>query len=325
MSVGRSDSGRSQNERLRRAPAGDAPVQDVHNHALKSRAAWVSIFSNSTLIVFKLIVGLISGSIGIISEALHSGSDLVASIIALVSVRAAAKPADPSHRYGHEKVENISGIVEGLLIWAAAVVIVVEAVHKLIEGVHIDHVELGIGVMLVSAVANLAVSRGYLYPVARRTDSAALEADAAHLLTDVYTSLGIAGGLVLVRVTGYTFFDPVLAICVAALIMWTAWKLVSHSTRVLLDEALPDEELEMIREKVAEHRGELIVGYHKLRSRRAGSKRHIDLHVTVPDDMTVAEAHEIAEHIMADLGELLSNTEALVHVEPRSHDREDDS
>jgi cation diffusion facilitator family transporter len=324
MSVGRSDLGRSRNERSRRAPAGDAPVHDVHNHALKSRAAWFSIFSNATLIVFKLIVGLLSGSIGIISEALHSSSDLVASIIALISVRAAAKPADPSHRYGHEEVENISGIVEGLLIWAAAIVIVVEAVHKLIDGVHIDHIPLAIAVMVVSSVVNAGLSL-YLYPVARRTDSAALYADAAHHLTDVYTSLGITGGLILVRVTGYTFFDPVLAICVAALIMWTAWHLVSQSTRVLLDEALPPDELKLIREKVREHRGTLIVGYHKLRSRRAGSKRHIDLHVTVDDRMTIGEAHDVAEHITADIQDMLSNTEVLVHVEPSTHERDDES
>jgi len=191
--------------------------------------------------------------------------------------------------------------------------------------VHLEHVELGIGVMLASATANLVVSRAYLYPVARRTDSAALEADAAHLLTDVYTSLGIAGGLILVRLTGYGFFDPVLAICVAVLIMWTAWHLVSHSTRVLLDEALPDEELELVREKVAEHRGELIIGYHKLRTRKAGSKRHIDLHITVPDKMTIGEAHAAAQHIEDDISGLLPNSEVLVHIEPSGHDREDDT
>jgi cation diffusion facilitator family transporter len=178
--------------------------------------------------------------------------------------------------------------------------------------------------MLASAATNLAVSRGYLYPIARRTDSAALEADAAHLLTDVYTSAGIAAGLVLVKVTGLELFDPVLAICVAVLIMWTGWRLIDRSTRVLLDEALPDDELELIGEKVAEHRGQLIVGYHRLRSRRAGSKRHIDLHVTVPDDMTVAQAHDVAEHISADIAELLPNSDTLVHVEPRSHDPRDD-
>jgi cation diffusion facilitator family transporter len=307
------------------SPRKGKPVaSDVHNHALKARAAWLSIASNSTLIVFKLIVGVLSGSIGIISEALHSGSDLIASVIALVSVRRAARPADPSHRYGHEKVENVSGVIEGLLIFGAAIVIVYEAVTKLIDGVHLEHVELGIAVMAASAATNFAVSRGYLYPVARRTDSAALEADAAHLLTDVYTSGGIVFGLILVKVTGLEFFDPVLAICVAVLIMWTGWRLIDRSTRVLLDEALPDDELELIGEKVAEHRGQLIVGYHRLRSRRAGSKRLIDLHVTVPDDMTVAQAHDVAEHISADIAELLPNSETLVHVEPRSHDPRDD-
>jgi cation diffusion facilitator family transporter len=285
----------------------------------------VSIGSNATLIVFKLVVGLLSGSISIISEALHSGSDLVASVIALFSVRGASRPADESHGYGHEKVENVSGVVEGLLIFAAAVVIVFEAVTKLIDGVHLEHVELGIAVMLVSAAVNLAVSRLYLYPVARRTDSAALEADAAHLLTDVYTSAGVAGGLILVQLTGYEFFDPLIALCVAVLIMWTAWRLVSHSTRVLLDEALPDDELELVREKVSEHRGELIIGYHKLRTRRAGSKRHIDLHITVPDEMTVGEAHAAAQHIEDDIAGLLPSVEVLVHIEPSGHDREDDS
>jgi len=297
----------------------------VHDHALKARAAWLSIASNTTLIVFKLIVGLVSGSISIISEALHSSSDLVASIIALFAVRSASQPADTSHHYGHEKVENVSGVVEGLLILAAAVVIVFEAVARLLHGVDLDHVPLAIAVMLVSAGTNLAVSRGYLYPVARRTDSAALEADAAHLLTDVYTSLGVAGGLVLVEVTGVEELDPLVAIAVALLITWTSWRLVSHSTRVLLDEALPDDEVEELREAVAEHRGELIVGYHKLRTRRAGSKRHIDLHITVPDQMTIAEAHDVAEHIEADIVERLPNCEVLVHIEPSTHEREDDS
>ncbi len=291
---------------------------------VKARAAYVSIISNSVLIAFKLTVGLISGSVGIISEALHSGSDLVAAVIAFFSVRQAAKPADLSHRYGHEKVENVSGVVEGALIFGAAIIIIYEAILKLIHGLHIDHLWLAIGVMLVSAAVNVAVSR-YLYPVARRTESAALEADAAHLLTDVYTSLGVAGGLILVKITGYTFFDPVLAIAVAVVIIRTSIELMSSSTRVLLDEALPDDELAVIRGTIAEHRGELIVGYHKLRARRAGSKRHIDLHITVDDELGIVEAHDAAMHISADIKRRIPNSEVLVHVEPRSHDRQDDS
>jgi cation diffusion facilitator family transporter len=290
----------------------------------KSRAAWFSVVANVLLIVFKLVVGFVSGSIGIISEALHSATDLVAAVIALVSVRQAARPADPRHRYGHGKIEDLSSVIEGLLIWGAAVLIVIEAVQHLIRGEHLDHFGLAIGVMLVSAAVNLGLAL-YLYPVSRRTDSAALRADAAHHLTDVYTSLGIAAGLLLAYLTGKTYFDSILAIGVAALIMWTAWQLVSQSTRVLLDEALPPDELETIRATVEEHRGNLILGYHKLRTRRAGSVRHIDLHVTVPAEMLIGDAHDVAEHLEADIAAKLPRTEVMVHVEPQGHVPEDET
>ena len=216
---------------------------DLTNTRLKSRAAAVSIVSNSALIVFKLVVGIMSGSIAIISEALHSGSDLVAAIIAFYSVRKAAEPPDLHHHYGHEKVENLSGVIEALLIIAAAGVIIYEGILKIIHGPHIDHIWLGISVMLVSGVVNLIVSKKVLYPVARRTQSAALEADAAHLLTDVYTSFGVAGGLLLVKLTGWEYFDPIAAIAVAVLIIRTGYQLVVESTKVLLDQTLPEEEL----------------------------------------------------------------------------------
>ncbi|MGE5228264.1 MAG: cation diffusion facilitator family transporter [Deltaproteobacteria bacterium] len=296
-------------------------LDDRHNHSLKSRAAAVSIASNTTLIVFKLVVGLMSGSIAIISEALHSGSDLVAALIAFWSVRQAAQPPDERHHYGHEKVENLSGVIEALLIIAAAGVIIYEGVMKLFHGPELDHIWLGIGVMVVSGCVNLIVSRKVLYPVARRTDSAALEADAAHLLTDVYTSFGVAFGLLLVKLTGWPYFDPIAAIAVAVLIIKTGYDLVMQSTRVLLDETLPDDELEEIRRCVREHRGDIISGYHKLRARRAGSRRHVDLHVVVDADLTVTEAHDIAEHIEDDIRACIPNTDVLVHVEPRSPDR----
>ncbi len=307
--------------------SGDRPstADDLQNHSLKSRAAAVSIASNATLIAFKLAVGIMSGSIAIISEALHSGSDLVAAIIAYWSVRRAAQPPDERHHYGHEKVENLSGVIEALLIIAAAGVIIFEGVMKIIDGPELDHIWLGIGVMVISGVTNLIVSKRVLYPVARRTQSAALEADAAHLLTDVYTSFGVAFGLLLVKITGWPYFDPIAAIAVAVLIIKTGYDLVMQSTRVLLDETLPDEELEEIRRCVREHRGDIIYGYHRLRARRAGSRRHVDLHVTVDEDLTITEAHEIAEHITEDIRACIPNTDVLVHVEPKTHDREDGS
>jgi cation diffusion facilitator family transporter len=304
---------------------GATAAADLTDHRLKSRAAAVSIASNATLIVFKLAVGVVSGSIAIISEALHSGSDLVAALIAFWSVRRAAQPPDERHHYGHEKVENLSGVIEALLIITAAGVIIYEGVMKLIDGPALDHVWLGIGVMAASGVANLVVSRRVLYPVARRTQSAALEADAAHLLTDVYTSFGVAGGLLLVRLTNWPYFDPIAAIAVAVLIIRTGYELTLQSTRVLLDEALPPDELDEIRRCVKEHRGDIIWGYHKLRARRAGSRRHIDLHVTVEETLSVAAAHEVAEHIAEDIRLCVPNSDVLVHIEPGSHDRVDES
>ena len=298
---------------------------DFQNHPLKARAAAISIASNSALIVFKLVVGVMSGSIAIISEALHSGSDLAAAIIAFYSVRKAAVPPDIHHHYGHEKVENLSGVVEALLIIAAAGVIIYEGVLKIFGGPHIDHIWLGVGVMVVSGFVNLYVSRRVLYPVARRTQSAALEADAAHLLTDVYTSFGVAAGLVLVQVTGWQYFDPIVAIAVALLIIRTGYGLVVRSTKVLLDQTLPEEELDEIRRCVKDHRGQLIIGYHRLRARQAGSRRHIDLHITVDESLTVAEAHEVAEHISSDIRDCVPNSDVLVHIEPRSHERDDQS
>ena len=304
------------------AEAQDAHV-DLTNTRLKSRAAAVSIVSNSALIAFKLVVGIMSGSIAIISEALHSGSDLAAAIIAFYSVRKAAEPPDLHHHYGHEKVENLSGVIEALLIIAAAGVIIYEGILKIISGPHIDHIWLGIAVMVVSGVVNLIVSRKVLYPVARRTQSAALEADAAHLLTDVYTSFGVAGGLLLVQLSGWELLDPIAAIAVAVLIIRTGYLLVVQSTKVLLDQTLPEEELQEVRRCVKDHRGDLIIGYHRLRARQAGNRRHIDLHVTVDESLTVAAAHEIAEHIAADIRDCVPNSDVLVHIEPRSHERED--
>ena len=291
----------------------------------KTRAAAVSIAANALLLVFKLIVGLLSGSISIVSEAAHSAADLIAAFIAFVSVRAAARPADPRHQYGHEKVENVSGIVEALLIFAAAVLIIFEGAQKLIHGVHIDHLWLAIGVMGVSTVVNILVAEGLLYPVARRTESAALEADAAHHRTDVWTSAGVVVGLLIVKFTGLMWVDPVVAMLVALLILYTAYRLIVFSGRVLLDEALPESELEMIRACVKEHRGDLIVGYHRLRARRAGSRRHIDLHIEVDERMSVREAHDVAEHIETDIRRCLPNVDVLVHVEPASSTHEDGS
>jgi cation diffusion facilitator family transporter len=175
----------------------------------KIRTARLSIFSNCTLIVMKLLAGIFSGSVSIISEAIHSGMDLLASVIAFLSVKMSDTPPDKEHPYGHGKVENISGVIEAVLIFIAAGWIIYEAIHKIILPAPIENIEIGAAVMAVSGFINFLVSRR-LYKVAKKTDSIALEADALHLKTDVYTSVGVAAGLLLIWITGWKFLDPIV-------------------------------------------------------------------------------------------------------------------
>ena len=184
----------------------------------KTGAAGLSVASNSLLIALKVAVGAITGSIAIITEAVHSLIDLLASVIALASVRKADEPADVEHPYGHEKLENLAATIEGMLILVGAAVIIYEATHRLVVGAHVDTVGLGIAVMAVSALANFAIS-GFLGRRAEALGSPALEGDAAHLRTDAFTSLGVLFGLVLVKVTGETAFDSITALVVAVAIV----------------------------------------------------------------------------------------------------------
>jgi cation diffusion facilitator family transporter len=283
--------------------------------AAKSRAAALSIVSNSILIVLKLIVGIMMQSVSVISEAVHSGLDLVAAIIAWFSVRASGKPADDEHRFGHGKIENVAGTIEAVLIFGAAFYIIWEAVHKLRAGkFEIESLGWGAAVMVVSATANYLVSR-HLLNVAVRTDSVALEADALHLRTDVYTSVGVLGGLVAIKLTGITLLDPIIAIVVALMIIKAAWDLTKTAFFHILDVKLPDDEEALIHDVMDRYTGRFIE-YHKLRTRKSGHIRHIDMHLVVPKLMTVETGHTLAHLITADIGTCLAHSYILVHIEP---------
>ncbi|MBI4294861.1 MAG: cation transporter [Chloroflexi bacterium] len=277
-------------------------------------AAGLSIVSNSLLIAIKLAAGLLSGSISIISEAIHSGMDLLASLIAFFSLRIAGAPADEKHPFGHGKFENVSGALEAGLIFAAAVFIVLEAMARIRTGVTVRFAEIGIVVMAVSVVMNLAVSR-YLLRMARIHDSLALEADARHLTTDVFTSLGVLVGLGIVRLTGLHWLDPMVAIGVALLITKTAADLTRKAMAGLVDTSLPPKELDIVRAAVSEHAGE-IIGFHELRSRKAGKERYIDLHLVFAKDAHVEEAHRLCDHMEADVRTKLPNSNVTIHIEP---------
>ncbi len=290
----------------------------------KSGAAALSIASNSLLIALKLAAGAITGSIAIIAEAIHSLIDLVASVIAFVSVRKADVPADEEHPYGHEKVENLAATIEGILILVGAALIVYEATHRLVIGSSVESVGVGIAVMGFSVLANLAVST-VLSRQARAHDSAALEGDAAHLRTDALASVGVLVGLALVKITGAAAFDSITALIVAVAIVWAGLSIIRRSSGVLVDEALPDAEMDRIEAAIATARTPEVAGYHKLRARRAGRRRHIDFHVQYRSGTSLERAHELAHEMRDSIEAEIPQAEVLIHVEPETsyRDRED--
>ncbi len=281
----------------------------------KSRAAALSVASNSALILLKLVAGALTGSVSILTEAMHSGVDLMASLLAFLSVRKADEPADEGHRYGHDKIENLAAAAEGMLILVGSGIIVYQAVRRLAGHGHIESLGFGIGVVAFSAVVNLLVS-ARLARAARATESAALEGDAAHLRTDAFTSLGVLAGLVLVQVTGATWVDPAVALLVAVAIVISGARILSRSGRVLVDEALPEEELEAIRIELLDFGPSGVAGYHKLRTRRAGARRYVDLHGQFRSGTTLEGAHATAHALQDAIRRRLGNADVLIHLEP---------
>ncbi len=287
----------------------------------KSAVAALSVLSNSTLVVLKVTVGLLIGSVSVISEAIHSGVDLVASVIALFAVRTAGKPADRRHPFGHGKVENISGLVEALLVFLAAVWIITEATRKLAVGERLEEPAWGAVVMLFSALLNAGVSR-LLFKVGRETESIALQADAWHLRTDVWTSAGVMGGLALIMIGGRLlpglnlhWIDPAAGIGVALLIIRAAWQLTLRAGRDLLDESLPVDELAWIEQHVSALPWP-VHGLRDLRSRRAGPFRFIELHLVIAGETTVRESHGIADAIEKEIERRFPLAQVTIHVEP---------
>lgn len=281
----------------------------------KAKVASLSIFSNITLVIFKLIAGIATGSVSIISEAIHSTLDLLAAVIAFTSVRISARPPDDDHRYGHGKIENISGTIEALLIFVAAIWILAEAYKKIIYGGEVHTLGIGVIVMAVASLANWLISN-LLMKTAIKTESVALEADAMHLRTDVYTSVGVLVGLGVIAITKIQLLDPIIAILVALLITKAAWDITVKSFSPLLDAALPIQEEEQIREALALIIPAGLIGFHELRTRRSGSERYVDMHLVVPRDLTIAEVHDLCDLVELKINERLPMVSVLVHAEP---------
>jgi cation diffusion facilitator family transporter len=284
----------------------------------KAGAASLSVASNSVLIALKLAAGAITGSIAVITEAVHSSIDLLASVIALISVRKADEPADAEHPYGHEKVENLASAIEGMLILVGAGIIIFEATRRLVNGSEVNDLGIGIAVIAFSAVANVLVST-FLHRRARALRSPALAGDAAHLSTDALTSLGVLVGLILADVTGEAAFDSIAALCVAAAIVYAGIRILTRSGQVLID-AAPPEDLDRIEAVIGAERAQApeIVGYHKLRARRAGARTNVDLHLQFRSGTTLERAHDLAHRLRAAIEDELPGAEVLIHVEPEA-------
>ncbi len=286
----------------------------------KQRTAALSVASNSALILLKVVAGTITGSVAVLTEAVHSSIDLIASIVAFISVRKAGEPADESHRYGHEKIENLSAAIEGMLILVGSAAIAFEAIRRLITGGQLQFVGLGIAVVALSIVVNIVVST-IIQRKSRETSSAALEGDAAHLRTDAMTSAAVLVGLVLVKVTGDDWIDPVVALIVAGAILFTGLGLLTRSGQVLVDQALPPEEVDAIRTAIEAFAPRGVVGYHELRTRRAGARRYVDLHVQFRAGTSLEDAHRTAHELQDVIGGRLEGSDVLIHLEPEDRVR----
>ncbi len=280
----------------------------------KENAAKLSIASVSLLIIMKVVASILTGSISIRADAFHSALDLIAAVTTFIGVKISGRPADERHPFGHGKAENISSTVVAGLIFAAAGIIIYTAVNRLIVGAPLESIGIGIYITAVAIVINILISR-YLAKVARDTDSLALEADARHLFSDVLSSVAVLIGLIVVRLTGLNILDPIVALLVALLILKVGCDTLRKSFGGLVDVRLPEAEEIEIKSCIIEHYSE-VVSFHRLRTRKAGSQRYIDLHLVMPKNASVDEAHRMCDHLEQDIEDRLHRTSLTIHVEP---------
>ena len=279
-----------------------------------TRYAWLSVAAALVTMALKGVAAWMTGSLGLLSDALESFVNLGAALIAVYTLRIAVREPDEKHPFGYSKAEYFSSAIEGALIMLAALAIVAAAVPRLVAPQPIVHVDTGIFVSLVAAGVNLGTAL-VLLGAGRRHDSIALEADAHHLLTDVWTSIGVVAGVGATAFTGWLVLDPLIAIAVALHITWTGAKVLRRSALGLMDRALPEPDVERIRAILEPYRVRGI-DYHALRTRRAGRVRMVDMHLLVPGEMSVREGHRVADEIEGAIRAALPGSVVLTHLEP---------
>lgn len=281
-----------------------------------SKIAFLSVISNSLVVMLKIVVGIITGSVAILSEAIHSFLDLIAAFIAFISVRISKKPADTGHPYGHGKVENLSGTIETILIFAAGIWMIYECVQKLVNPAPVHLPVLGIVVMLAGALINLIVSK-FVKREAEKVNSVAMKSNALHLLTDVYTSLGVAASLLVVTITEWYILDPIIGMVLAVYIIYEAFKLMKEAFPPLIDTRLSEEEEKTIL-KIIETFQQEFIEIHDFRTRRSGPQEYIDFHLVVPSHVTIKDVHDLCDRIERDITNEFKQAQVMIHPEPES-------
>ncbi len=286
---------------------------NLQNRSSLTRYAWLSIGAAVTTIALKTTAYFLTGSVGLLSDALESGVNLVGAMMALAMLTIAARPADEDHTYGHSKAEYFSSGVEGTLILIAAVSIVITAIPRLISPKPIEQLGLGLGISVAASLVNLIVAR-ILLKAGKLHNSITLEADAQHLMTDVWTSVGVLAGVGLVALTGWERLDPIVAFIVAANIVWSGVHIVRKSALGLMDTALPIKE-QAILKSILEKYTKNGVEYHALRTRESGSRQFVSFHVLVPGKWSVQRGHKLLESIEADVRRALPSATVFTHLE----------
>ncbi len=279
-----------------------------------SSTAKLSLVVVSGLIALKVAVAVITGSISIVAQAVDSFLDLFAVSITFFAISIAAKPADEEHPFGHGKAEDIAAIVQAVLIFAAGVLIIYSAVRRIIDGATVELTEAGIGVMLVSIIVSIFLSR-HLLKVSRASGSIALESNARNIAADVYSASGVLAGLAIIRFTGISIVDPIIAVVVAFLILKAGYDVMRKSFGGLVDTRLPQAEEDEIRSAIMAH-GCQMAGFHDLRTRKAGRQRYVDCHLVVPKNASVEDTHRMCDNLEQDIKNRLPHTSLTIHVEP---------
>jgi cation diffusion facilitator family transporter len=282
----------------------------------KIGAIWLALVVILGLVIFKFLIAFLTSSISIFAQAFDSFLDIIVVLIAFFSIRVSIKPPDEEHPFGHGKFENISAVAQAILIFTAGGIIIYSAINRILSKEDIELTEIGIGIMAVSTIVSILLSR-HLLKVSRATDSLALEAIGRNITADVFSAVGVLSGLVIIHFTGLTILDPIIALIVSIIIFKSAYNVIIKSFHGLMDGRLPKTEEREIASCLQEHSGKL-VGFHELRTRKAGGQRFIDLHLIMPRSASVEEAHLVCNHLEQELEERLTNTNITIHIEPCS-------